>query len=171
MPSPTRLLGACIAAGLAAFIVALILRPGPEALVKRFFADLNEAVTAYDTIEVFALIDADYDLLAHWPRARIVVPAEHHDEPLVVHEVIRQFCARIFFIRQRNQTPPPTVSLTAVEQVEVLDDGLISARASIAAEDRQLRLNIDPPRSVDFVFRRHGWLRPHLQVLSHDPLL
>lgn len=172
MPLLTRLLGVCAAGGLVAFILALILRPGPEAQVERFFADLDQAITAYDTIEIFALVDADYDLLAHWPPARHIVPDNHHDDSAMVHEVIRQFCARILFLRQRVQAPPPNVSVSAIEAVEPQEDGLVSARITLAIDDHQFRrLRVDPPRQVDFTFRRHGWLRPQLQVLSHDPLL
>ncbi|MFW5698239.1 MAG: hypothetical protein ACOCYN_00155 [Planctomycetota bacterium] len=154
-------------AATAIFSVVLLVmwasRPDTDEQVAQLFADIRTGLEEYDADTIMAKLDEQYDIAAHWPRARDL-PTGEATLRETVHALARRYLTAI---KLRGGRPP---RFTCQIHDVVESDDTIVVEATVALDDVPRAVRVAPARQASFRLRRHGWLRPTLRIIGHDPL-
>ncbi len=147
-------------------VVLLVLwasRPDTDEQVAQLFADIRTGLEEYDADTFMARLDEDYDIAAHWPRARELPTGDAS-----LRETVHTLAVRYLTALKLRGSNPPRFTFEIHDVAET--DGAIVVDATVTLDDVPRTVRVTPARRASFRLRRHGWLRPTLRIIGHDPL-
>lgn len=168
MPLRAWFILAAVAVPALVLLLLLVSRPGTEAQVERAFAQIQAGLAEGDASRIMDMVDADYDVVGQWPQLEPVLGGRDRG---IDRDRVRSMLGQYLFL-QRQRGNLPHLTWKTAEVRDVGEDRVVAVvELGLKGTTGSLVVTLDPPRSgLTFTFRRSGWLRPKLAVLSHDPL-